>query len=109
MGPAVTARRSRRARIVATQQEVFVLGSNGSVEHKWQTNPAPDGRWSSSWASLYSGSPLAIGDPVAVSNADGRLEVFALFGDGTIRCAWQNTAGNDTDWSAWHSLGVPGQ
>ncbi len=53
------------------------------------------------------GHPLVIGDPVVASNADGRLEVFALFGDGTIRCAWQNVAGNDNDWSAWHSLGVP--
>ncbi|MGR3936312.1 hypothetical protein [Streptomyces sp. BRA346] len=42
-------------------------------------------------------------------DASDALEVFALFGDGTIRCTWQNTAGDDTDWSAWHSLGIPGQ
>ncbi|CDR10243.1 hypothetical protein GCM10022420_092480 [Streptomyces iranensis] len=87
--------------------DVFARQEGGTLEHKWQTNPAPDGKWSSSWVSLYSGSPLLIGDPVVASNADGRLEVFALFGDGTIRCAWQNVAGNDNDWSAWHSLGVP--
>ncbi|RNG27006.1 hypothetical protein EEJ42_14145 [Streptomyces botrytidirepellens] len=89
--------------------DVFTRQEGGALEHIWQTNPAPDGRWSPHWASLYNGALLVIGDPVVASNADGRLEVFALFGDGTIRCTWQNTPGDDTDWSAWHSLGVPGQ
>lgn len=89
--------------------DVFTRQEGGTLQHRWQTNPAPDGRWSPNWAPLYSGSPLVIGDPVVASNADGRMEVFALFGDGTIRCTWQNTPGDDTGWSAWHSLGVPGQ
>ncbi|GDY49741.1 hypothetical protein SVIO_003640 [Streptomyces violaceusniger] len=89
--------------------DVVVRQEGGALQHKWQTSPAPEGAWSPDWASLDSGGLLVIGDPVVVSNADGRLEVFALFGDGTIRCTWQNTAGDDTDWSAWQSLGVPGQ
>lgn len=87
--------------------DVFTRQEGGTLEHRWQTNPAPDGRWSSTWTPLYTGSPLLIGDPAVASNADGRLEVFALFGDGTIRCAWQNVADNDDHWSAWLSLGVP--
>ncbi|MDH6622223.1 hypothetical protein M2271_000010 [Streptomyces sp. LBL] len=42
-----------------------------------------------------------------VGLADGRLEVFGVFGDGTIRCTWQNRAGDDNNnWSDWLSLGV---
>ncbi|WP_413101012.1 hypothetical protein [Streptomyces sp. Inha503] len=81
---------------------------------------APDGRssyelpspactaWVRSMGRPWSGCVRpSIGDVAVIPDADGRLDVFALFGDGTIRCAWQNIAGNDNDWSAWHSLGVP--
>ncbi|MEU3078397.1 hypothetical protein [Streptomyces laurentii] len=99
--PAVGVNTDGRLDVIARQED-------GTLEHRWRTNPAPDGRWTPGWTPLYYDSPLVIGDPMAAANSDGRLEVFALFGDGTIRCAWQNAAGNDIDWSAWHSLGVPG-
>ncbi|WP_413799030.1 hypothetical protein [Streptomyces iranensis] len=104
----------------------FVRASDGSVQHVWQT--APNNGWEREWKALF--DDQVIGDVAVIPDADGRLEafaraysyegaltvlhapdgrleVFALFGDGTIRCAWQNVAGNDNDWSAWHSLGVP--
>jgi hypothetical protein len=83
--------------------EVFTVGSDGALWHLWQTTPG--GSWSS-WFS--SGQPSVVSlqqDLAVVSNADGRLEVFAAGSDGAIWHLWQ-TAPNGT-WSDWASLGKP--
>lgn len=51
------------------------------------------------------GSTLAQGiasTPMIVMNADGRLEMFALFTDNSVQHAWQLTAGGA--WSGWQQL-----
>lgn len=78
--------------------ELFALGSDGAIHHRWQTeadHPFAD------WSSL--GGGLA-GAPVVGSSADGRLELFALGGDGSIQHRWQVGAGTWSD--AWASLGL---
>ncbi|WP_407835182.1 hypothetical protein ACE1OC_00240 [Streptomyces sp. DSM 116496] len=80
------------------RMEAFRI-SNGRVQNKWQLEP--NGGWSG-WGDL-GGSGLR-GGVAAVSNADGRLEVFAVGGDGQLYHKWQQTPG--ADWvDAWESLG----
>ena len=62
-------------------------------------------RWSAigwnPWTPM--GGPISDSAPVLASNADGRLEVFAMGTDGALWHNWQ-TAPND-GWSGWASLG----
>jgi photosystem II stability/assembly factor-like uncharacterized protein len=79
------------------------LMSTGGLYHLWQT--APGNGWST-WDNLGGGiGPqfLLVG-----TNADGRLEVFAVStGPGELEHIWQNTPGGG--WSSWSSLGtLPG-
>jgi subtilisin family serine protease len=76
--------------------EVFRSTSSG-VQHKWQTTP--NGRWSA-WGSL--GGPVR-GAPVAVTDYDGRIEVFGTASSGALYHAWQTKPGGP--WSGWGSLG----
>ena len=76
--------------------EVFVIGGDNALWHKWQTTPS-DG-WSG-WAS--EGGYLM--DLTLGKNADGRLEVFVIGGDNSLWHKWQ-TAPND-GWSGWASEG----
>jgi hypothetical protein len=84
--------------------EVFLIGYDGVLWHRWQT--APGGSWYPSWFS--SGKPSAANlqyDPTVVNNTDGRLEVFAVDTNGILWHLWQTTP-NGT-WSSWDSLGKP--
>ncbi|MGR4880788.1 hypothetical protein ACIPUC_15485 [Streptomyces sp. LARHCF249] len=73
--------------------------SGGGVLNKWQT--APNGGWSG-WGDL-GGSGMR-GGVAAVSNADGRLELFTIGGDGQLYHKWQQSPG--ADWfGGWESLG----
>ena len=76
--------------------EVF-RGTGGGIQHKWQKTP--NGQWSA-WSSLA--GPIH-GAPVAVTDYDGRVEVFGTASNGALYHAWQKTPGGT--WSAWGSLG----
>ena len=76
--------------------EVF-RGTSSGIQHKWQTKP--NGQWSG-WANL--GGPIH-GAPVAVTNYDGRIEVFGTASNGALYHAWQMKPGGS--WSGWGSLG----
>jgi len=87
------------------RMEIFAVGSDGAVWHRWQSKPSA-GPWSG-WTSL--GAPAGAALPVAVkacANKDGRIELFVLGSDGTIWHGWQSkpSAG---PWSSWNSLGKP--
>src|SRR4051812_11617930 len=71
---------------VDARLEVFALGDDGAVWHLWQR--APFGEWNAhdQWASRGRPSGVVLLDFVVESNADGRLEIFALGDDG---CIWQ--------------------
>ncbi len=92
---------SRRVGASATGRlEVFALGDDASVLHRWQ----PQANFPfEPWASL--GGPLA-GAPTVATNHDGRLETFAVGGDGALYHRWQTTPGQ---WAGdWESMGAPG-
>ncbi len=76
--------------------EVF-RGTSSGIQHKWQLKP--NGQWSG-WANL--GGPVH-GAPVAVTNFDGRIEVFGTASNGALYHAWQLKPGGS--WSGWGSLG----
>lgn len=71
------------------------------VYHKWQTQPS--GSWHED-INLLGNPPEADFEQLAVgSNADGRLEVFALGGGGVVWHVWQTTPGSSS-WSPWVAL-----
>jgi astacin len=93
--------------------EVFVLASNNQLYYRWQKTASNKSQWNDDgWVPL--GGPL-LDDPVVARNADGRLELFAVFGNNRTLChRWQTTrvkdnTGKDTDkwnWSdGWDGLG----
>jgi Phosphoinositide phospholipase C, Ca2+-dependent len=80
--------------------ELFVLGGNGGIWHKWQTTP--NGGWAPEWISL--GGVDIRGTPAVSQNADGRLELFVLGGNEGIWHKWQTTPNGG--WTPeWISLG----
>lgn len=97
---------SRVARNLDGKLMVFYRGSDNALHYFAQTGDAPDGPWSQP-LSLTGG--LA-SDPVAVANADGRIQVFAaIAGDGRIYSRTQTVPGAGTwsDWTAIPNTGLP--
>jgi hypothetical protein len=81
------------------------FGAEEEIWHRWQL-AIPGGGWSR-WTSL--GRPpggYEPGRPVVASNADGRLEVFMVAGDGAVWHRWQQRADDPESWQQpWHNLG----
>lgn len=77
---------------------VFWKGADDSLEQRHQLSPG--GGWSV-WSNQ--GGDLA-SQPVVVANADGRLEAFVRFSNGTVHHRWQLASGG---WHDWQSLGRP--
>jgi len=76
--------------------EVFVISSDNSLWHNWQT--AQNKVWNG-WQSLGGWiDQLEVG-----KNVDGRLEVFARGPDGALWHRWQTAPNNG--WSVWQSMG----
>jgi len=81
------------------QLEVFEVGPDGDLCHRWRKSS--NGAWSG-WSTL--GGSLLPGLAI-LTNADGQMEVFAL--DRTshaLECIHQLTT-NSLTWSAWTNLG----
>jgi hypothetical protein len=78
--------------------ELFALGADGAMWHRWQT--APNGPFAD-WQSLGGN----VSQPFAVPNQDGRIELFAI-GATTDRAVWHRwqTAANGP-FADWHSMG----
>jgi hypothetical protein len=96
-------RRPALAQSADGRLEVFMVGLDNQLYHRWQTAPNSS-QWSDSWVSL--GGPL-YGDPIVTRNADGRLELFIVGSDGRVYHKWQTSKNNTGlwDWSnGWASL-----
>jgi hypothetical protein len=94
--PAVA--RSARGRL-----ELFVVGDDAALWHRYQTTP--NGGWSR-WLSHGAPQPAGLmGSPAVVPSEDGRLELFVVGTDGALWHRWQ-TAPNAA-WSPWFSHGTP--
>ena len=78
--------------------ELFVVGADGAIYHRWQT--APNGPFAD-WHSLGGN----VSQPFAIRNQDDRIELFAV-GAGSDRALWHRwqTAPNGP-FADWDSLG----
>lgn len=89
--------------------ELFVIGADNKLYHKWQTAPITGTNQWSSYSSL--GGSVRANDnqeatqPQLMRNLDRRLEVFIIGGDNAVYHKWQNSLGSSTTWSDWHGLG----
>jgi acylphosphatase len=77
--------------------EVFLVGSDKQLHHKWQTKVNNSSQWSDGSPSLLNEWP---DDSTVVNNADGRLEVYIVGSDEHLYHRWQ-TAANSSQWSVW--------
>jgi hypothetical protein len=85
--------------------EVFITAGDGTVWHRWQT--VPNRGWSP-WDSLGKpGEQPATTTPVLALLPDSRVVAVVVAG-GTVWQASQQQPGASPDWSAWSSLGRPG-
>jgi acylphosphatase len=85
--------------------EVFVVGSDKQLHHRWQTTPNSSSQWSEIWTVLGGEHWPPSSDPGIGRNADGRLEIFLVGSDKQLYHRRQ-TAPNSSTWSeAWISLG----
>lgn len=83
--------------------QVFAIGADDTI---WQIGQiGPSGDWSG-WISF--GAPAIHGGlrsaPTVAPSADGRLELFAIGGDGGLWHTWQKPGGG---WSSWTPHGAP--
>jgi hypothetical protein len=86
------------------RQEVFAIGDDGNLWHRWQV--APNDGWSD-WGSL--GKPpsglKSYSRPVVGHNRDGTMEVFAPSNDFNLWHIEQIAPGDG--WGGWANLGQP--
>lgn len=90
--PESSASRMAVARNKDGRLELFVVGANWELYHRWQSSPG--GAWSG-WRQ-FDGSVSGI---AAETNADGRIEVFAIGLHGEVYHRWQTSPGGN--WSGW--------
>ena len=87
--------------------DVFMIGLDGQLNHKWQTSTADSSQWSNDWESIGTG-PF-IGDPVVSFNARNGLEVFAIGRDGSLNHTWQMCfTPTSSQWSEWNTIPTSG-
>jgi GH25 family lysozyme M1 (1,4-beta-N-acetylmuramidase) len=77
--------------------EVFTI-VDGHLYHTFQL---PGGGWYDGW--LDEGDGNLVGEPAAMLNSNGSLEVFARTSAGALEHKWQTSANGV--WSGWASLG----
>jgi len=90
--------------LVLTQNDdgtvvVFGRGPDNNLYGIWQTSTSDPSGWSN-WANL---GGLIFGEPTTFMRDDGRLEVFAIGGDGQL---WHRiqASPNSTSWAWWTRL-----
>ena len=92
--------------------EVFAIGGAGNLCVTWQGFVSPpfgkgmDDSWTSGGFTSLGGNNLQ-SSPSAVVNQDGRLEVFAIGGDGNLYVIWQESVGGPWNSSGWNYFFPP--
>ncbi|MDY8049632.1 hypothetical protein UY416_25415 [Paenibacillus polymyxa] len=95
--------------IIVTNQdgrpEVFMIGEDYKVRHRWLLKPSDDWAESSNWSDWTCMGDDAVAILAVAKNVDGRIEVFGHDPDNyTIKHKWQTTPNGG--WSdGWASLG----
>jgi hypothetical protein len=84
--------------------EIFARGSDGKVWHNWQG--VPNGGWGNWYTLGNAGGGNLVSDVTAGRNGDGRLEIAAVDGTGTVWHAWQTSPSGG--WTQFYPLPVRG-
>ena len=83
------------------RMQVLLVGTDGQMYTNYETSTNASAAWSG-WTSLSGAWPA--NDTLGINNnADGRLEVFLIGGDGKLYTNYE-TSVNGTSWSGWVSL-----
>lgn len=86
--------------------EVFGVGSGNQIDHTWQSQPPspsnPTGTWSGEGGNLGGSWP---GNPAAIRDSQGNLEVFAVGSTTNLYVDWQTCPG--CGWYAQNGAGWP--
>jgi hypothetical protein len=85
-----------------TRLELFAVGGDGKLYHKWQLHPSGADGWSD-WSSL-GGADLHHHVGIGM-NTDGRMELFVTGGDALPYHLWQLNPNAADGWSGWAALG----
>jgi hypothetical protein len=78
-------------------------GRNQQIWQRWQRTPGDDDWWKWFSPDTAGSGELLTSVPVVARNADGRLELFVVGGDGAVWQRWQLTPNGK--WSSWKSMG----
>jgi hypothetical protein len=80
--------------------EVFAVDPNTQLYQSWQKTASNKSQWNDEgWVPLA--GPL-LDDPIVARNADGRLELFAVYGNNRTLChRWQTTKNSNTGRWEW--------
>jgi len=81
--------------------DVFVVGTNGALHHKWWNGSA----WGPSASGWEFMGGICASAPVAVSWAASRLDVFVIGTDGALYHKWWNGSAWGPSVTGWESLG----
>jgi hypothetical protein len=82
--------------------ELFARGDDGGV---WTAPQTDDPGWwnGTDWGWTALSLPIGAGELISATNADGRVEVFALDNHGVLWHDWETSPGGT--WSGWYSIG----
>jgi hypothetical protein len=84
---------------------LFALTGGGKVLHAWQDASAPNG-WHWGGAAGRGKPPgTAVADPGAIRAPDGDVTVFVANSSGEVETTRQESANDNTGWTAWAGIG----
>jgi photosystem II stability/assembly factor-like uncharacterized protein len=84
--------------------ELFMVGMDHKLYHKWQTTKDDSTNWHEKWEILADTLWPLNSNPIVARNEDGRLELFMVGNDNTVHHRWQTTKNDSTQWSSWDSF-----
>lgn len=73
------------------EMQIFALGSDGSIETANETSASSDGSWTG-WSNLQLGATFA-GNPQAIQQPNGMMDVYVRGNDNQLYHAYQNADG----------------
>jgi photosystem II stability/assembly factor-like uncharacterized protein len=82
--------------------ELFMVGMDHKLYHRWQTTKNDSTNWHEKWETLAEDTLWPLNsNPIVARNEDGRLELFMAGNDNTLHHKWQTTKNDSTQWSSW--------
>ena len=95
--------------------ELWAIAGTGELFVTWKTTTNPNSAWAP-WASVFAESgwlPGGARELAVAPLSDGRLQLWAVAGNGGLYSTWQTTTDPNSAWTGWHDFfsesgGLPG-